>query len=100
MADILREQAFEEVSEDINTSVGLQIVSEPGFLNLCSPDGQVVTKVPHSTDPIEVLQAFGDPQPSCQECGASMKKQIAMTSFSLKGAGWAKDNYGLKTSSE
>tara|TARA_R100001163_G_C5047506_1_gene184676 strand:+ start:1033 stop:1260 length:228 start_codon:yes stop_codon:yes gene_type:complete len=53
MADILREQAFEEVSEDINTSVGLQIVSEPGFLSLCSPDGQVVTKVPHSTDPMD-----------------------------------------------
>jgi len=25
-----------------------------------------------------------------------MKKQIAATNFSLKGSGWAKDNYGLK----
>jgi len=27
-----------------------------------------------------------------------MKKQIAATNFSLKGSGWAKDNYGLKDS--
>ena len=59
-----------------------------------------VFKCEECGEKVEVLQAFGDPQPSCQECGASMKKQIAMTSFSLKGAGWAKDNYGLKTSSE
>jgi len=25
-----------------------------------------------------------------------MNKKVALTSFSLKGDGWAKDNYGLK----
>ena len=45
---------------------------------------------------VEILQAFGDPKPSCDQCLCEMKKQIAMTSFALKGGGWAKDNYGLK----
>ena len=45
---------------------------------------------------IEILQAFGDPKPTCEQCLCEMKKQIAMTSFALKGGGWAKDNYGLK----
>jgi hypothetical protein len=29
-----------------------------------------------------------------------MKKMVSRTSFSLKGDGWAKDNYGLKASNE
>jgi len=51
---------------------------------------------------VEILQAFGDPSPHCGACalddGTSvpMKKQVALTSFTLKGGGWAKDNYGLK----
>jgi putative FmdB family regulatory protein len=45
---------------------------------------------------IEILQAFGDPKPSCEQCLCEMQKQVALTSFSLKGGGWAKDNYGLK----
>jgi|TARA_R100001594_G_scaffold10141_2_gene24021 putative FmdB family regulatory protein len=53
---------------------------------------------------VEILQPFGEPCPHCTTCklddGTSvpMKKQIALTSFSLKGDGWAKDNYGLKKS--
>tara|TARA_R100000030_G_scaffold64434_1_gene49036 strand:- start:245 stop:430 length:186 start_codon:yes stop_codon:yes gene_type:complete len=43
---------------------------------------------------VEVLQAFGDPKPSCEKCSKDMKKQIALTSFVLKGGGWAKDGYG------
>ncbi len=45
---------------------------------------------------IEILQAFDDPQPKCDDCSIRMKKQVALTSFTLKGGGWAKDNYGLK----
>jgi len=48
---------------------------------------------------VEILQAFGDPKPDCDKCEVAMKKQVALTSFSLKGGGWAKDNYGLKGSS-
>ena len=52
----------------------------------------------------EVLQPFDAVAPHCGACAldrgtsTEMKKQIALTSFSLKGGGWAKDNYGLKTS--
>jgi len=44
----------------------------------------------------EVLQSFADPWPDCTECKKQMKKKPALTSFSLKGDSWAKDNYGLK----
>tara|TARA_A100001391_G_scaffold189923_1_gene161799 strand:+ start:969 stop:1118 length:150 start_codon:yes stop_codon:yes gene_type:complete len=44
----------------------------------------------------EVFQSFADPWPDCTECNKQMKKKPALTSFSLKGSGWAKDNYGLK----
>jgi len=50
----------------------------------------------------EVLQAFGDPSPYCGACSSErgthkeMKRTICATNFSLKGDGWAKDNYGLK----
>jgi len=47
-------------------------------------------------DKIELLMPYGGPTPSCETCSVEMKKQIAATNFSLKGAGWAKDNYGLK----
>tara|TARA_R100001129_G_scaffold17958_1_gene11523 strand:- start:2192 stop:2338 length:147 start_codon:yes stop_codon:yes gene_type:complete len=45
---------------------------------------------------MEILQKFDDTWPDCPDCGKRMKKGIALTSFALKGAGWAKDNYGLK----
>jgi putative FmdB family regulatory protein len=44
----------------------------------------------------EKLQKFDDPWPDCAECACKMSKKPAKTSFSLKGSGWAKDNYGLK----
>jgi putative FmdB family regulatory protein len=44
----------------------------------------------------EVLQAFGDSSPSCLQCFSAMKRKICAANFSLKGDGWAKDNYGLK----
>ena len=40
------------------------------------------------------FQDYSDPFPAC--CNKEMKKLISKTSFSLKGRGWAKDNYGLK----
>ena len=45
---------------------------------------------------LEVLQKFGDKWPHCEKCKQQMNKKVALTSFSLKGDGWAKDNYGLK----
>tara|TARA_R100000995_G_scaffold83567_1_gene59827 strand:+ start:895 stop:1107 length:213 start_codon:yes stop_codon:yes gene_type:complete len=51
---------------------------------------------------VEVLQAFKDPSPHCGACAldrgtsTEMKRTICATNFSLKGDGWAKDNYGLK----
>lgn len=45
---------------------------------------------------MEILQKFDDTWPNCPDCDKRMKKGIALTSFALKGAGWAKDNYGLK----
>lgn len=51
---------------------------------------------------MEILQSFSDPNPHCGVCAldhgtsTEMKKQVALTSFALKGKGWAKDNYGLK----
>ena len=44
----------------------------------------------------EVLQKFGDKWPDCTECSKQMNKKVALTSFALRGDGWAKDNYGLK----
>jgi len=45
---------------------------------------------------VEVLQKFDSAPPKCTECRKDMNKQPALTSFALKGSGWAKDNYGLK----
>ena len=48
---------------------------------------------------VERLSKVDDPPPDC-ECGREMSKMVSRTSFSLKGDGWAKDNYGLRRSSE
>ena len=47
---------------------------------------------------IEVLQRFSDPFPTCSKCETDMKKKPSLTSFSLKGEGWARDNYGITSS--
>jgi putative FmdB family regulatory protein len=44
----------------------------------------------------EVLQRHHDAAPCCPDCQMMMKKQVSRSSFSLKGAGWYKDHYGLK----
>ena len=48
----------------------------------------------------EVLQSFADKWPDCTVCEKQMKKKPALTSFNLKGHGWARDNYGLKEKNE
>ena len=42
-----------------------------------------------------------DPVQDCPECDATgqVKKLISRSSFVLKGGGWYKDHYGLKSSS-
>ena len=47
----------------------------------------------------EVLQKHYDPTPVCYSCKSEMRKKISVSSFSLQGSGWAKDNYGLKEKS-
>jgi putative FmdB family regulatory protein len=44
----------------------------------------------------EKLQKYGAPAPVCKTCAEEMKKCVSVTTFSLSGDGWAKDNYGLK----
>jgi predicted nucleic acid-binding Zn ribbon protein len=51
---------------------------------------------------LEVLQKYTDPSPTCRACAElgqdelkEMKRKVGLSSFSLKGDGWAKDNYGL-----
>ena len=46
----------------------------------------------------EKLQKYDDPAPVCKTCKYEMEKKVSVTSFALAGSGWAKDNYGLKTS--
>lgn len=44
------------------------------------------------------LVRMGAPTPPCPECGAGdVRKLISAASFVLKGSGWYKDHYGLKS---
>jgi len=42
----------------------------------------------------ETFQSIKDIAPSCENCLSTMDKQVSLSSFSLKGSGWAKDGYG------
>lgn len=47
----------------------------------------------------EKLVRMGAPAPACPECGdADVTKLISAAGFILKGGGWYKDHYGLKSS--
>lgn len=50
----------------------------------------------------EVMQKFSDdPVKDCPSCSAgNVKKLISQSAFVLKGGGWYKDHYGLKSSSD
>ena len=46
----------------------------------------------------EMLQRMSDAKaPVCEPCAKQMKRLISNTSFSLKGDGWYKDGYGLRS---
>ena len=47
----------------------------------------------------EALQSFSDdPITDCPQCGGNqVSKLISRSSFILKGGGWYKDHYGLKS---
>ena len=46
----------------------------------------------------EVLQRMSDAKaPVCEPCSKQMTRLISSTSFSLKGDGWYKDGYGLRS---
>jgi len=38
-----------------------------------------------------------DKEPECPVCGRSMIKLVSTTSFILKGSGWERDGYGLRS---
>lgn len=48
----------------------------------------------------EKMVRMNDDAPPCPSCGAGVKKLISASSFHLKGSGWYKDHYGLKSGSE
>ena len=46
------------------------------------------------------MQKMSASAPSCPSCGApETKKLISASSFVLKGSGWYRDHYGLKSGS-
>lgn len=46
----------------------------------------------------EQMVKMSDPAPACPKCGAGeVKKLVSASSFVLKGGGWYKDHYGLKS---
>ncbi len=48
----------------------------------------------------EKLVRLSDPVPPCPSCGAlrEVSKKVSLSAFALKGSGWARDHYGLKSS--
>lgn len=69
------------------------VVLMPLFVFKCESCGNVQEK----------LQKFSDTPPVCESCDDKfpdetpfMERQIGLTTFTLKGEGWARDNYGLK----
>lgn len=43
--------------------------------------------------PVDRLVASWRVEPTCATCGAPLEKQPSVSTFQLKGAGWAKDGY-------
>lgn len=49
----------------------------------------------------EKMVKMGAQAPACPECAAAdVRKLISASSFHLKGSGWYKDHYGLKSGSD
>lgn len=57
----------------------------------------ICTKCGHE---FELIQSFSaDPIRTCKKCNKdTVKKKISNAGFILKGGGWYKDHYGLKSS--
>ena len=72
----------------VQGNFSLEIFIMPLYVFECNACGRI----------LETLQSFAAPWPDCQKCDKQMKKKPALTSFKLEGEGWAKDNYGLKSS--
>ena len=47
----------------------------------------------------EKLVRVGAELPPCPECGSTVRKLVSQSGFILRGGGWYKDHYGLKSSS-
>ncbi len=48
----------------------------------------------------EKLMRMGADAPDCPECGGTeVNKKVSRSGFVLKGGGWYKDHYGLKSGS-
>jgi putative FmdB family regulatory protein len=45
------------------------------------------------------LMKMGASEPPCPKCGEATRKLVSASGFILKGGGWYKDHYGLKSSS-
>jgi len=47
----------------------------------------------------EKLVKINADAPPCEACGEAVKKLVSAAGFILKGGGWYKDHYGLKSGS-
>jgi len=53
---------------------------------------------PSCGNDFEKLMRMGADAPACPECeGHDVKKKVSRSGFVLKGGGWYKDHYGLKS---
>lgn len=56
-------------------------------------------RCPECGHEFEKLQKISAPAPACPNCSfAEVKKKVSASAFVLKGSGWYRDHYGLKSS--
>jgi len=56
-------------------------------------------KCDHCDHQFEKLMRISADAPPCENCGKDVRKLVSAAGFILKGGGWYKDHYGLKSSS-
>lgn len=57
-------------------------------------------RCPDCDEQFEKLVKISAPKPECPKCGsADAQKLVSTSGFILKGGGWYKDHYGLKSPS-
>ena len=55
-------------------------------------------RCPSCGNEFEKLQKISAPAPACPSCGfEEVKKKVSASAFVLKGSGWYRDHYGLKS---